>query len=379
MGSPLLHIDIRGRAGTFDIDAQFESAAGTTALFGRSGAGKSTILAMLAGLLRPREGVIEVAGQTFFDSHAGINLPPEARHVGFVFQDARLFPHMSVAQNLTYAMGRLPRNRRKRTFARVVELLDVEALLPRRPSTLSGGEKQRVAIGRALLSNPRILLMDEPLANLDAARKSEILPYIEQLTSEFKIPVVYVSHALEEVVRLANTMVLVDKGCIKAQGTVEDLMGRLELSPLTGRYEAGAVLNATVAAHDTALALTRLSLIGHDLFTPRVDVAVGKGVRLRIRARDVALALIPPKNTSILNQLPAEVRDVVHGDGPHAEVALNITAKPGAPHAPPQILLARITRKSMIDLKLHPQQKIHALIKAVAIDRHSLGGLGSGA
>ena len=379
MTEALLHIDVRGRAGGFEVDAQIHGGPGVTALFGRSGAGKSTLINMVAGLVTPASGVIRVAGETLFDSAQGIDVKPERRGVGYVFQDARLFPHMSVAGNLGYGMKRLPYAQHTHMFDRVVELLGLAPLLARRPLMLSGGEKQRVAIARALLSNPRILLMDEPLSNLDAQRKSEVLPYIERLGVEFQLPVLYVSHAIEEVVRLADTLVLVDDGRIKAQGLVEDLMGRLDLAPFTGRFETGAVLNAQVAGHDADLALTHLSLLGHRLYTPRVDVGVNETVRLRIRSRDVALALNPPAQTSILNQLPVVVSEIKSGPGPHAELALAIAPGPGHETEKAQTVLARITRKSLQDLDLRPGVTAYVLIKAVAIDRHSLGGLGLGA
>lgn len=379
MTEPLLHIDVHGRAGEFEIDASIQAGPGVTALFGRSGAGKSTLINMVAGLVTPTRGTIRVGGHTLFDSAQGINLKPEHRGVGYVFQDARLFPHISVAGNLTYGMKRLPAAQHPALFDRVVALLGLAPLLARRPAKLSGGEKQRVAIARALLSNPRVLLMDEPLSNLDAQRKSEVLPYIERLSAEFQIPVLYVSHAVDEVVRLADTLVLVDQGKVRAQGLVEDLMGRLDLAPFTGRYEAGAVLTAQVAGFDDAMDLTELSLLGQALFTARVDVPIGNIVRLRIRARDVAVALVQPEKTSILNQLPVIVHEIASANGPHAEIALTICPPAGFESAKPQTLLARITRKSLCELDLQPGTKAFALIKAVAIDRHSLGGLGTGA
>lgn len=377
-----LHMKVQVQRGDFSVDATLDAGPGVTALFGRSGAGKSTIVAMLSGLLRPDTGVIRLAGETLYDGNAGIHVRPERRGVGCVFQDARLFPHLDVGKNLSYGMNRLPLAHRTGTFDKVVELLGLDKMLSRRTAGLSGGEKQRVAIGRALLSNPRILLMDEPLANLDAARKSEILPYVERLSADFGVPVIYVSHAMEEVVRLADTLVLVDGGRIKAHGPVEDILSRLDLTPLTGRYEAGAVLNATVQGHDDDVKLTRLDVLGHTLFTPRVDLPPGDAVRLRVRARDVALALSAPVGTSILNQIPVTVAAVDLGIGSHAEVALSVEAKPGTViaknKAKTQTVLARVTKKSFQDLDLKIGKPVFALIKAVAIDRHSLGGLGTG-
>jgi len=374
-----LSLNVQRRRGDFTIDVKIDAGPGITTLFGKSGAGKSTIVAMLAGLIKPDSGHIRVDGHTLFDSTQGIDIAPERRHVGYVFQDARLFPHMNVAQNLRYGLGRLDADKRAETYARVVDLLGLEGLRQRRPANLSGGEKQRVAIGRALLSNPRILLMDEPLASLDAARKSEILPYIERLATDFDLPVVYVSHAVEEVVRLSDTLVLISNGQVAAQGAVEDIMGRIDLGPLTGRYEAGAVLSPTVDAHVDEHHLTKLNLLGHDMFVPSVDLAQGQRVRLRVRARDVSLALARPEGTSILNILPCTVREIQSGAGSHVEVALSVTAMTNnSSENTPQTVLARITQKSLSDMQLAPGKSVHALIKAVAIDRHSLGGHGAG-
>lgn len=377
---PTLHIDVKGRSGAFVTDAKFTAHDGITVLFGRSGAGKSTLINMVAGLTRPEEGVIEIDGKTLFDSAKGIDLPPEARGVGYVFQDARLFPHMSVAANLSYGLERLPAHQREPLFARVTGLLGLEPLLARRPAGLSGGERQRVAIGRALLSNPRVLLMDEPLSGLDAGRKSEILPYIETLAVDFNIPVLYVSHAVEEVVRLADTLVIVDDGRVHAQGRVEDLMSRLDLGPLTGRYEGGAVLVGRVRCEDSAMGLAQLGILGHTCFTPAANLAPDETVRLRIRARDVALALAPPEGTSILNQLPVRVREIsAEPNSPYAELALDVIPTPGFETDEGQTLLARITRQSLSNLGLKAGADCTALIKAVAIDRRSMGGRGPGA
>ena len=378
---PLLSLNVQRRRGDFTVDVNIKAGPGVTTLFGKSGAGKSTIVAMLAGLIKPDSGHIRIGEQTLFDSAQGIDVPPERRQVGYVFQDARLFPHMSVMGNLRYGLNRLGTSKHAETFKRVVALLGLDHLLDRRPANLSGGEKQRVAIGRALLSNPRILLMDEPLASLDAARKSEILPYIERLSADFEMPVVYVSHAVEEVVRLSDTLVLISNGCVAAQGDVEDIMGRIDLGPLTGRYEAGAVLNPTVGEHIAQHRLTKLSLLGHAMFVPMVDLPLGASVRLRVRARDVSLALTRPVGTSILNIVPCTVREIDPGSGPHVEIALNVSPHEtalGLARATPQTVLARITQKSLTDMQLEPGKPVHALIKAVAIDRHSLGGHGAG-
>lgn len=357
----MIEVDIRRRIGAVQIDAQFSGApGGITALFGRSGAGKTTIVNLLAGLERPDDGRIVVDGVTLFDSAKGVDLPPEARRLGYVFQEGRLFPHMNVRRNLTYGM--------KRTtdgigFDQVVGLLDLGDLLGRLPTSLSGGEKQRVAIGRALLASPRLLLMDEPLASLDGPRKAEILPFIERLREEFAVPIVYVTHAVEEIVRLADTLVIVNDGRIAAVGPVEELMTRLDLRPLTGRYEAGAVLTVKVEEHDSEGAVSYLSFDGMRLTVPLTDADPGEELRVRIRARDVSLALQPPEHVSILNIFPGTITEISDRRDGQVDVLVDIGP----------ILWARVTRLAASRLRLAAGQKVHALVKAVAIDRQALG------
>jgi molybdate transport system ATP-binding protein len=322
----MIEVDIRRRLGTARIAAAFTGeAGGITALFGRSGAGKTMIVNMLAGLERPDSGRIVVDGATLFDSDAGIDLAPEARRLGYVFQEGRLFPHMSVRRNLAYGMkgkdGAV-------ACDQVVGLLDIGLLLDRSPRTLSGGEKQRVAIGRALLASPRLLLMDEPLASLDGPRKADILPFIERLRDEFAIPIVipivYVTHAMEEIVRLADTMVVVSEGTVAAAGSVEELMSRLDLRPLTGRYEAGSVLTLTVQGHDAQAAVSRLARDRLTVIVPLVDAPVGESIRIRIRARDVSLALQPPQDISILNVFEGVVTEVSDRKDGQVDVLVDI-------------------------------------------------------
>jgi molybdate transport system ATP-binding protein len=361
----MLVVAVAKRLGTFQIDAEFSCASdGIVALFGRSGAGKTSLINMLAGLSRPDSGRIEIAGVPLFDSRRGLDLPPERRRMGYVFQEGRLFPHMSVRANLSYGLRRAPLDERRIQLDQIVELLGLEALLERRPHDLSGGEKQRVALGRALLANPRLLLLDEPLAALDQARKDEILPFIERLRDELTIPIVYVSHAMPEIVRLADVMVLMSEGRVKAVGPLDELTSRLDLRPLTGRFEAGAVLAARVEGQDTDFALTKLSFAGGHLMVPQLDLPRGAELRLRIRARDVSLALTRPERTSILNALPCTVSDIGAEEGPQVDLRLD---------AGGAALWARITRRSLHDLGLAPGSQVYALIKAVAIDRYSLG------
>jgi len=361
----MLEMQVRKTLGGLAIEADFAcDAAGIVAFFGRSGAGKTSLVNMLAGLLRPESGRIAVNGAVLFDSARGIDVPPERRRLGYVFQEGRLFPHLSVRGNLNYGLRRVAPAERRIDLAHIVGLLGLERLLARRPGDLSGGEKQRVALGRALLANPRLLLLDEPLAALDQARKEEILPFIERLRDEAAIPIVYVSHSMAEIVRLADSMVLISDGRIQAVGTVDDLTNRLDLRPLTGRYEAGAVLSARVAGQDTAYALSELEIPGGRLTVPRVDLPVGATLRLRIRARDVSLARERPRDVSILNVLPCVVRDIGAEEGPQVDLRLDAG---GAP------IWARITRRSLVEMGLAPGDAVYALVKAVAIDRYSLG------
>ncbi len=334
-------------------------------MFGRSGAGKTSLVNILAGLTRPEAGHIRLDGEILFDAGRGIFVPPERRRFGYVFQEGRLFPHMSVRANLLYGAGNQTAAGRQDRLDHTVELLALRDLLGRRPRDLSGGEKQRVAIGRALLSAPRMLLMDEPLASLDPGLKGDILPYIERLRDVEGIPIIYVTHTIEEIVRLADTLVLMSDGKVAAVGPVDELMNRLDLRPLTGRYEAGAVLTATVADHDRAYRLTGLTFPGGTLLVPELEAPAGTRIRLRIRARDVSLALEPPRDISILNVFAGEVREI----GPVTSALVDVLVDVGVP------IWSRITARSVAGLGLKPGSRVHALVKAVAIDRHSVGGV----
>ncbi len=361
----MLEVDVTRQLGSLALEASFRcEAAGITAIFGRSGAGKTSLINMLAGLLRPQRGRIVLRDQVLFDSQKGIDLPPEKRRLGYVFQEGRLFPHLSVRHNLTYGYNRAPAAERHIGLDQVVALLGIEPLLERRPKALSGGEKQRVALGRALLANPRLLLMDEPLAALDQPRKEEILPFIEQLRNDLDLPVVYVSHSMQEIVRLADTLVLMSNGRIEAVGPLEELTSRLDLRPLTGRYEAGAVLTTTVAGQDRTFGLTELRFAGGRLRVPHLSLPMGQKLRVRIRARDVSIALTPPENISILNIIPCTVNTIGEEKSPQIDLQLDAG---GAP------IWARITARSRTALGLKPGMQVYALIKSIAIDRQSLG------
>ncbi|HUL95944.1 MAG TPA: molybdenum ABC transporter ATP-binding protein [Usitatibacter sp.] len=360
----MLEVDIAMRRGDFRLEAAFASGAPIVALFGRSGAGKSTLVNAIAGIATPDRGRIVVEGRTLFDSARAIDVAPEKRRVGYVFQDALLFPHMTVGANLAYGERLTPAGERFVSRERVVSLLDLGRLLERRPGSLSGGERQRAAIGRALLASPRILLMDEPLASLDAPRKAEILAYVELLRDELALPIVYVSHALEEVTRLADSIVLLADGRVVAQGPAAEVLARPEMQAQAGRFDAGAVIEARVASHDERYGLTLLAFDGGELAVPNVDALPGEPVRARIRARDVSIALAVPRGLSIQNVLAAQVEAISREFGAIVDVSLRVGSTP---------LVARVTRKAVDQLGLRPGMPVHALVKAVSIDRRSVG------
>jgi molybdate transport system ATP-binding protein len=355
-----VEVDVAGQVGSFALDVRFASDAGVTALFGHSGAGKTTVVNMIGGLVRPRRGRIVVDGRVLFDSERGIDLPPHRRRLGHVFQEGRLLPHLSVRHNLLYGRWFTSARADSARFDEVVELLGIEALLKRRPRSLSGGERQRVAIGRALLSGPAALLMDEPLASLDAPRKAEILPYLERLRDQTRLPIIYVSHAIDEVAQLARTMVLMSDGRVVTAGPIAEIMNRLDLRPMTGRFEAGVVVEGIVRAHDQTFQLSTVSIGAQSLVVPRLPEALGSRVRLRIRARDVALATGPPAGISIQNILPGRVTELSREEGAFVEVNVDID---GA------VLTARLTKRAATLLRLAPGQPVFALVKSIALDR----------
>jgi molybdate transport system ATP-binding protein len=361
----MLSVAVTHRLGAFTLDAAFESGGGLTALFGRSGAGKTSLVNAIAGLIRPERGRIVIDGAVLTDSATGRFVPAHRRRVGYVFQEGRLFPHLNVRQNLVYGRWFAPRAERGAGFDQVVGMLGVDHLLARRPANLSGGEKQRVAIGRALLAQPRLLVMDEPLAALDERRRGEILPYIERLRDEMRVPIVYVSHSIPEVARLATTLVVLSEGKVAAIGPTAEVMGRIDLFPLTGRAEAGAILAATVAAHDRAFGLTVLRAAAGELRVPYIELPVGAAVRVRIRARDVMIALQPPQGLSALNVLPGTIAEIAGGDGPIVQMRLDCAG---------EALVVRLTRRSVETLGLEPGKAVHAVIKSIAFDHHAFAG-----
>ncbi|MFD2030181.1 molybdenum ABC transporter ATP-binding protein [Ancylobacter dichloromethanicus] len=309
----MIEIDIRlARAGGFALECGFAvPGSGVTALFGRSGAGKTTVIQAVAGVVRPDAGRIAVKGEVFFDSRARHRCADRgAAHRLCIPGCTAFFPHLSVESNLRYGERRSRAVERPVRFEAVVELLGIGPLLTRRPHTLSGGERQRVAIGRALLAQPRLLLMDEPLAALDEARKAEILPYLERLRDETRLPILYVSHSIDEVLRLADTLVALREGRQVAAGPVAQVMSQPAMLPVLGRFDLGTLLECVVSRHDPAYALSSLAFAGGELRVPQVARAVGEKVRARVRARDVAIARTRPEDVSVSNLLPAVVEEV---------------------------------------------------------------------
>jgi len=354
----MLDVHIVRQQGDFRLDVAFRSPdVGVTALFGRSGAGKTSVVNMVAGLVRPDRGHIIVNGRTLFDAAKGLHRPPETRRMGYIFQDGRLFPHLSVKSNLTYGLRRTPPAERHVALDDVVDLLGIGHLLHRRPAKLSGGEKQRVAIGRALLTSPSLLLMDEPLASLDRSRKAEVMPFLARLCVELSTPILYVSHSLEEVLNLADTMVLLDGGRVSAAGRLEDLMNRRDLQRLTGAADIGTIIAAAVEAHEDGM--TRLRFQGGVLWVPEMAAPRGSPLRVRIGARSVAIALQEPADTSFQNIFRGKVTAIADGPGDFRDVQIDI----GSP------LLARITPRALHRLSLTPGKPVYALVKSAVVAR----------
>ena len=357
-----LAVRLRHRLGEFGLDVDFAAPSGITVLFGRSGSGKTSIVNAVAGLLRPREGRIAIGGRVLFDSERRIDLPPHRRRVGYIFQEGRLFPHLSVRQNLLYGSW-FARRGKGPDLAGVVETLGIGGLLQRRPPSLSAGEQQRVAIGRALLADPGIILADEPLAALDEPRKAEILPYLERLRDEVEVPILYVSHSAAEVARLATTVVAIRDGGIVSQGPALKVLGDPRVTPL-GVRAAGAVLEATVRRHHHD-GLSEIDAGKARLFLPRVPYPPGARIRVRVAAHEVLLSRRRPEGISALNVLPGAVEGVHTGRGPGAIVSVR---------TPAGLLLARITRRSEAALGLEPGVDCFAVIKTVAIAPEDVGG-----
>jgi molybdate transport system ATP-binding protein len=347
-----LRVEFGHRFRNFSLTMRFEAPTpGVVALFGPSGAGKSSLLHAIAGLLRADLVRVELDGVALH------KLPPWQRGIGYVFQEGRLFPHMSVRSNLRYGLRRARGG--EIGFSDTVALLGLENLLHRRPDTLSGGERQRVAIGRALLSQPRLLLMDEPLSALDQARREEILPYLAQLRSAMSVPIIYASHALDEVMQLADTLVLIRQGEVLAAGPLTELAARVDL-PLAARQDAAGLLRGRIAAHSEERGLTAIACGAEFVWVPMMQARVGAAVRLLVPAREVILALDAPRAISVNNILPAIVLDLVENAPGHAAL-VSLEAAGGQ-------LLARITADAADRLNLMPGMRLLALVKSMSVD-----------
>lgn len=344
---------------TLDVDLRLPGR-GVTALYGHSGSGKTTCLRCIAGLEKPQSGFIQINDEVWQDSAKGLFLAPHKRALGYVFQEASLFPHLSVRGNLEFGLRRIPASQRHVDLQQATHLLGIEHLLERRPDKLSGGERQRVGIARALLTSPRLLLLDEPLAALDTKRKSEILPYLERLHDELDIPMLYVSHSQDEVARLADHLVLMSDGKALASGLIGETLARLDL-PMAMGDDAGVVIEGSVIAHDAEYQLLSVKLPGSDLHmrVAHTPLSAGKALRFKVQARDVSLSLQPDNQSSILNRLPVTVVSEIPADNTaHVLVRLDAAGTP---------LLARITRYSRDQLRLVPGLQLWAQIKSVAV------------
>ena len=359
MAELALDVALRREAFSVSVRERLE-LGGITGLFGPSGSGKTTLLRIISGLEPAAAGSVSYDGDAW--QAPGQFIPAHLRRVGYVFQDGRLFPHLDVEGNLRFGAGS---GGRRIAFRDVVAALDLAPLLSRRPTSLSGGEQQRVAIGRALLANPRLLLMDEPMSSLDAQRKREILPYIERLPDAFGLPVLYVTHSIDEVARLASQVLLLAAGRVAARGPVADVLERIDLWPVTGRLEAGTVIEAEVEQHGNGMSSLRLG--DQRLRIPVGDVAVGSRIRLRIHARDVAVAAERPGRLSIRNVLAARVLRIDAEDPVYVELLLSVDGR----H-----LRSRITREALEELGLEPGQDVFALIKSVALEDRGFGEAG---
>jgi molybdate transport system ATP-binding protein len=340
-----------------DTDVELD---GVTAIFGPSGSGKSSLLRAIAGFERPSTGTIRCGNHLWFDASTGHDVAAHRRSVGYMFQDARLFSHLDVAGNLQFALKRC-RREGSLEYDHVLDALDLRQLLPRSVAALSGGERQRVALGRTLLTAPRLLLLDEPLTALDQARKEDILPYLERLPRDFGIPTLYVSHDIDEVAHLADRILVLADGRLRATGPTVEILERFDLAPFTGRFEAGVLLEGEVSGHDERLRLTAIDLHGATLTVPiALDNPVGNHVRLRVRARDVAIATQAPVGLSIRNVLPGTIARIeLDPDSGSAETLIDV----GGPR-----IRARLTMAAVEDLSLTEGMAVFALIKSVGLE-----------
>ena len=362
VGTLMLSVAVKKRRGSFSLDARFElPTPGVVALFGRSGCGKSTLVNAIAGLLDADCGRVALDDMVLLDSEQRLNVPPERRRIGYVFQDARLFPHLSVAANLEYGERRAPPQRFV-TLDDVAGLLDLGRLMDRRTHQLSGGERQRVAIGRALLSQPRLLLLDEPLASLDAARRDEVLPYLETLRDQLAVPMVYVSHDFDEVLRLATYVVLMESGKTIAQGGVGEMSLNRGLRSIIGADAVGAIVDGTALGMDPASGLMRVKLGHGELRVEAANFAAGSKLRVQLLARDLIVATQEPRHLSVRNILTGVITTVASDDADSDLVAIDIGGT---------TIMARVTKAATRELSLEPGLPAWALVKAVSLRGHS--------
>jgi len=358
----MLRVQLRKRRGDFALEVDFHAPVpGITALFGRSGCGKSTLISLIAGLLSPEQGRVQIGEDVLVDTERQYELDARHRRIGVVFQDGRLFPHLSALGNLQYGAKRLPRGQPAPIgFDDVVAMLGLGAMLDRRPHELSGGEKQRVALGRALLAQPRLLLLDEPLASLDLARREEVLPYLERLRDALAIPIVYVSHQFDEVLRLATRVVLLDAGRVLADGDLASVSRHPAMREIVGPDAVGAVMTGVVERVDEAgLTVVR---VGDAEFVVDEPAALGQRIQIQVLARDVIVAAVPPAGLSVRNVVSARVVAVSPDVGRAVLVELDIGRT--------ATLLARITSRASQELGLSPGKQVWALIKAVSLRGH---------
>jgi molybdate transport system ATP-binding protein len=365
----MIEVDVGLKVGAFDLEVAFANDGGVIALFGQSGSGKSLTLNLIAGLMRPDRGHIILDGEALVDVERGIFVPMHRRRIGLVFQDSNLFPHLSVKQNLLFGRWFAPRREREIDFDAVIETLGIDKLLARRPARLSGGERQRVAIGRALLSCPRLLLFDEPLAALDMQRKLEIMPLIEQVRDEFKVPIVYISHAIEEVVRLATTIVVIDAGRVKAVGSPGEVFGQVAAHSAEERFDRASVLTMTVAGANAAYGLTELKHPSGIVWLAGPAGPIGGVARVIVKATDVTLSLHPPHDLSIRSVLSGTIEGI-EKDGPLAMVAIALDGEGR--------LFATATRHALDELGLNQGVRVFALIKTSALDERQIASVPRG-
>jgi molybdate transport system ATP-binding protein len=362
VGRMMLSVHVKKLRGSFTLSAQFElPTPGVVALFGRSGCGKSTLVNVIAGLLEADQGQVLLDDVVLLDTERQVAVPPEQRRIGYVFQDARLFPHLSVAGNLQYAQKRAPEPAFVK-LADVCALLDLGSLLQRRVHHLSGGERQRVAIGRALLCQPRLLLLDEPLASLDAARREEVLPYLEKLRDTLSIPMVYVSHNFDEVLRLATHLVLMEDGKTIAQGGLGELSLNPRLRAIIGAEAVGAIVDGVVVGVPDSDGLTRVRVGCGELLVQAARVAIGDRMRVQLLARDLIVATEAPRNLSVRNSLSGTIAAVTRDDAGSDLIVIDI----GGP-----LVMARITQSATRELSLRPGSAVWILVKAVSLRTHS--------